>query len=218
MCLILWYFSFGSNFFSYSTLVTLFDCRILAMDCSSCVSTRDDLFCGWCEGTSHQCTISEACITSFPFLINSLDCPTQAITSISPMSGPPHGGTIITITGTDLGVSLNDFRSPNSISINGVACSLLNRKYILSRQVLCETGITVVGRYPVVVQLLRSKGTVSAMSSPFAFKMATVVSVEPTFGPLAGGSVLTVSGTNLNIGNSATVRVNGVSGLECSDV
>ena len=159
----------------------------------------------------------EKCTSSL-FHISGTECPLPTITTIAPMSGPPEGGTNITITGTNLGVSLADFNAPSGISINGVACTPLDRDYISGRQVLCETGTTSAGSYSVVVQLPRNRGTGSARSSLFAVVAATVVSVEPTFGPLAGGSVLTVSGTNLNIGNSATVRVNGNSGQECSDV
>ena len=46
----------------------------------------------------------------------------------------------------------------------------------------------------------------------------TISSVSPTFGPMAGGSTLTVSGTILNIGNTENTRVtlNGSDALECA--
>ena len=189
------------------------------MDCSSCVGTRynSGFLCGWCAGSMPQCSVLEKCTSSL-FHISGTECPIPTITTIAPMSGPPEGGTIITITGTDLGVSLADFNTPSGISISGIACTPLDRDYISGRQVLCETGTTTAGSYSVVVQLPRNTGAASARSSLFAVAAATVVSVMPTFGPQAGGSVLTISGTNLNIGNSATVRVNGNSGPECSDV
>jgi hypothetical protein len=45
--------------------------------------------------------------------------------------------------------------------------------------------------------------------------MPTISSVEPLFGPIAGGSELVVSGTGLDIGNTATVILNRISEPEC---
>ena len=57
------------------------------------------------------------------------------ITGFSPPSGPPSGGTVITITGRDLGVTIDDFDPPGGITVGGVACTPLAEGYEQGRRV-----------------------------------------------------------------------------------
>lgn len=193
----------------------------MAPDCSSCVQNTSGYPCGWCGNPTSKCSITEECSvsTSVPALLTmGRQCPDPTITSIFPTSGPSYGGTIITIIGTDLGVTINDFNADNSIKIGGMACIPLSRDYISGRQILCETqNTTELGRVKLVVNLTRLSGIVTATANTlFNVIEPNVTSVEPTYGPIAGGSVLTIRGTDLNIGNSARVTLYGYDGPRCN--
>ena len=192
----------------------------MASDCSSCVQETSGYPCSWCMGSTAQCSISEECIasSSVPTLITmGTQCPAPTITSISPTSGPLRGGTIVTITGTDLGVTLSDFDTKNSIKIGEMTCIPLTRDYISGKQILCRTqNSTEVGRKKLIVNLTRHSGVVLVTSTmPFHTADPRVVSVDPPWGPIAGGSELTITGDDLNIGNSASVTLYGYSGPQC---
>lgn len=187
--------------------------------CSPCIQDTTGYPCGWCESPNYQCSVSEECSgPTHSFVTMGTQCPDPIIKSISPTSGPLSGGTVITIIGTDLGVTLDDFDSENGIKIGGVACTPLMRDYISGKQVLCMTqNAKEVGRKMLTVNLTRHNGIV-VVTANMAFYVAspTVISVEPAFGPIAGGSVLTIRGMDLNIGNSARVTLYGYFGRQCN--
>ena len=202
-------------------IVTLYDCYVLiAGECSSCVFSRDTpgFQCGWCGSTS-TCSIQDECSQSTIFTTGR-QCPDQIITSFSPSSGPPRGGTTITIIGTDLGVTFDDFSSPSGITVGGVTCNPLSNNYLSGERVLCETtsGLPL-GEQAFVVSLERDSGVTPVTASErFTVVLPTLMSVEPAFGPIAGGTEVIIGGTGLDIGNSATVTVLTVNGAAACSI
>ena len=122
---------------------------------------------------------------------------------------------MIDITGTDLGVQLSDFNYPHGITINNARCVPVNESYVPGEYIQCVTGGTEAGRYQLRIKLIRDPTPATVFSDFFEVVGATVISVVPTFGPIAGGSVLTILGSNLDIGNSLTVSINRTLGPEC---
>ena len=205
--------------------VILYDCNLVGQNCSStCLESREDFGfqCGWCVGdvAPTRCSIEAECTDSVtqPRLLASDDlCLDRAIDAFSPTSGPPNGGTLITITGRDLGMTIDDFDPPNSITVGGVMCTPLSMGYVSGRTVLCRTGANLpVGLQELVVRR-RSGRVFETATEGFLVVMPTVSSVEPEFGPIAGGSVLRISGTGLDISSPGSVRVTlgGAAGPEC---
>ena len=146
-------------------------------------------------------------------------CPGPSITSISPESGPRLGGTVITINGQNLGVIFSDFNASNSIILSGnganVECVPLSDGYISGALVHCRTmPVPSEGMYTLLVTLKRSSGPQVGMH-PFAILLPTIASANPLLGPIAGGTSLTITGTNLNTGLNAVVRLNGETGPTC---
>ena len=72
-----------------------------------------------------------------------------------------------------------------------------------------------VGSRLLVISLARDDTNIPLTNTPFDVVLPSVVSVNPVFGPIAGGSNLTIMGTGLDIGNSARVTLNGSTGPEC---
>ena len=162
-----------------------------------------------------------------PFLTMGGQCPHPSITGFSPKSGPSNGGTLVEITGKDLGVTFAEFLEDefDSITIGRdnemrrVACTPVNMEdYITGKRVFCHTGPGMApGVQQLYISLRRDSGIVNVSATQqFMVVLPTLTSVEPVFGPIAGGSTLTVRGTGLNIGNSAMVRLDGAAGPKCS--
>ena len=189
--------------------VELFNCAELADGCSSCLSSLFD--CGWCDraaGMTDSCTFSGQCDATPVSMATG--CPDPMVTDFNPMSGPSQGGTTIIITGRELGVNFTDA----SITVGGVTCTTTNPdSYIPGRQISCITGqIGSAGSRTLLVTTLAGSGT---LDTQFQYVDPQVSGVVPGLGPLAGGTRLTVSGSDLNVGNTENTRVTLVDGTVC---
>ena len=109
--------------FTFLLAVILYNCTLLETGCSLCLGANLEtgFECGWCDGNSvDTCQVSKECLSPAQFVTYSTGCPAAQITSISPPSGPVEGGTTITITGTDLGLTHADVA--NNTMINSTLC------------------------------------------------------------------------------------------------
>jgi hypothetical protein len=114
--------------------------------------------------------------------------PAPTVTSVSPNSGLPAGGTSVTITGTN-------FTYIQSIKFGSVAVTSYST--VGSTQIQTTSPAHTAGTVDVTVTTL--DGT-SATSSADQFTYApvpTVTSINPTGGSTAGGTVVTITGTGL---------------------
>ena len=186
--------------------VILYDCPVLASGCSSCLAQNINtgFDCSWCS-SNDKCRDRSDCNSS-P-IISTGNCPRPNITSFNPKAGPPAGGTMITINGTNLGTQESDIES---IRIGNRSCSI--NEYQAGERILCTISIdneTMAERSDTItVRVTRSGGTVAANSSvQFQFITPTVLSISPSFGPFSGGTEVSVNGTNLDIGNKEMTRI-----------
>ena len=201
--------------------VVLYNCTLLANGCSSCLGANlgTDFDCGWCdETTGALCRVSEDCRSPAQFSTSSERCPAVTITSILPALGPLEGGTIVTITGTDLGVTYGDV---NTIIFDSSPCITQEDGYIPGMQIVCETTAFTSGPGSKDVTITVQRGTSSVTvvgASLFTVVAPTITDVEPSFGPMSGGTSITIRGTGLNISNVGDTRVtlDGEDGPECT--
>ena len=179
-----------------------------------------DLECGWCDGSSlDSCHVSENCLSPAQFVTSSTGCPAAQITSVTPPSGPVEGGTTVTITGTDLGVTYADIE--NNVRIGASVCITQENGYIPGTQIVCETTAftSAAASKDVVVTVRRGIGSNLAIgASLFTVVVPTVTGIEPARGPMSGGTFITIRGTGLNVGNIEDTRVtlDGEDGPECT--
>ncbi|PWD51789.1 hypothetical protein C8046_15185 [Serinibacter arcticus] len=134
--------------------------------------------------------------TSGPLTFTYLDFPT--VTDLIPTSGPVAGGTGVTVTGTG-------FVPGAVVTIDGVAVAPIAVTVLSSTQLVFSTPPHAAG--PVAVTVITPGGT----SNPGTFTyldIPTATSLDPTAGPVAGGTPVTVTGTNLAPGS--VVSVDGV--------
>ncbi|WP_210513973.1 IPT/TIG domain-containing protein [Hymenobacter terricola] len=105
------------------------------------------------------------------------------ITSVSPVSGPTAGGTIITVNGT------NFVGGGTTATIAGAAATVT---YVSSTQIKFTSPVHAAGAVPIVVTT--NGGTDSDTYTYLA--APTITSLAPASGPITAGTVVTVTGTN----------------------
>ena len=200
--------------------VVLYNCPSLADGCSSCLGANlgTGFDCGWCSGSSDDmCRVSENCRSPGQFATAPDQCPTATITSVLPPSGPPEGGTTVTITGTDLGVTYDDI--VNNVMISSSSCITQEDGYISGTQIVCKTTAFTSGPGPkdLIVSVQRGTSSSVVVRGMFTVVAPTVTGVEPSFGPMSGGTSITIQGSCLNISNLEDTRVtlDGEDGPEC---
>ena len=122
-----------------------------------------------------------------------------AVTGLSPASGPTEGGTTVIITGTDF-TGATDVKFGST----GATAFAVNT----AGQIIADSPA---GSGTVDVTVTTPSGT-SATSSADQFTYAaapTVTGLSPTSGPAAGGTTVTISGTNLTGATAVTFGVIG---------
>jgi len=117
------------------------------------------------------------------------------ITSIAPATGP--GGTALTILGTD-------FRTGAVVRVGGVLCTSI--VVVGLTQITCVAPAGTAGAKDVTVT--NPDGGSDTMGSGFTYPSApasTVSSIAPTSGSTAGGTAVTITGTNFTGATGAAV-------------
>ena len=163
------------------------------------------------------CRVSEDCHSPAQFATAPDQCPTTTITSVLPTSGPPEGGTTVTITGTDLGVTYDDIM--NNVIISSSPCITQEDGYISGTQIVCKTTSFAggPGSKDLIIIVRGAASSLVVGVSVFTVVAPTVSRVEPSFGPMSRGTSITIRGTGFNISNVEDTRVtlDGENGPEC---
>ena len=191
--------------------MTLYDCSAFSAPvCTSCLALNigTGYGCGWCNGIS--CVAPETCSSTFASQPN--QCPSPMLSSVSPISGPIGGGTILTITGTNLGVTVGDIVS---VTVGGVPCMVQPDGYIPGTQVVCVTGAYNSGgmqqnvTFSVLINISDTMATAQS-NLQYTYVRPKISSVFPKSGPLSGGTIVVIGGMFLNVGNGVKgVLLNG---------
>ena len=188
----------------FHSIVVLYNCPSLAGSCSQCIgqNINTGFQCGWC---SNQCTVSSQCNSQLVTV--SGECNGPSITDITPASGPPRGQTTITIDGTDLGVELSNIVS---VTVGGRTCNVIESQYSSGVRIVCTISASTDPtntQGTVTVTISTSSGPRVATSDQFTIMIPSVESITPTYGPVSGGTLVTITGDNLDIGNKENTRV-----------
>uniref|UniRef100_A0A674F458 Plexin b1b n=1 Tax=Salmo trutta TaxID=8032 RepID=A0A674F458_SALTR len=191
---------------AHDLYVTLYNCSVGRSDCSRCHTADQKYGCVWCGGGQSTCLYGDSC--SEPI---EQTCPAPVIHAIEPLSGLVEGGTVVTISGSNLGQKAEDIL--NSVSVAGVSCSVISHLYEVSSRIVCKTeasGGEKMGQVSVEV----SGGEFGLSSERFSYQDPFVMEVSPQRGPMAGGSSLTITGRNLLTGRPSDITVT-VGGVPC---
>jgi hypothetical protein len=138
-------------------------------------------------------------------LLNAFCPPT--VTSISPTSGPTGGGTVVTITGTNLVVGATTVAFGGSAGTS-VSCASITQ---------C-TATSPAGSGTVDVTVTTAGGpsaTSPADQFTYFVPVPVVTSISPSTGPTAGGTIVTITGSNFVIG-AATIKFGAIAGTSAT--
>ncbi|MBE2285889.1 MAG: IPT/TIG domain-containing protein [Prosthecobacter sp.] len=131
--------------------------------------------------------------------------PAPTVTAITPSSGPTTGGTSVTITGTN-------FTGATGVTIGGAAATSVS--VVNATTITCVTPAGTAGAKSVVVT---TPGGSNSANSLFTYVAPpTVTSVAPANGPIAGGTSVTITGTNF--AGATGVTIGGVTATSVSVV
>ncbi|XP_069418270.1 plexin-D1 [Ovis canadensis] len=174
--------------------VEVYNCAVGSPDCSQCLG-REDLghLCVWSDGCRPRGTMQPLPGT----------CPAPEIRAIEPLSGPLDGGTQLTIRGRNLGRRFSDVA--HGVWIGSVACEPLADRYTVSEEIVCATGPATEAFSDVVTVNASKEGR---SQERFSYVLPLVHSLEPAMGPKAGGTRITIHGSDLHVGSELQVLVN----------
>uniref|UniRef100_A0A3Q2CFA0 Plexin b1a n=1 Tax=Cyprinodon variegatus TaxID=28743 RepID=A0A3Q2CFA0_CYPVA len=188
--------------------VTLFNCSVGRSDCSRCRTADPKYGCVWCGGaSSSSCVYRDSCADEIKHT-----CPAPVIHFLDPLSGPIEGGTVVTISGSNLGQRAEDIES--SVTVANVPCTVIHSRYEVSSRIVCETassGGEITGNAFVKVR----GGGDGQSAQMFSFQNPVLSSIFPLRGPKAGGSSLTIRGRKLRTGHPSEVGVL-IGGVPCT--
>jgi hypothetical protein len=130
--------------------------------------------------------------------VSGVATPSPTVTGISPASGLTTGGTTVTISGTNFGAGA-------TVKLGGTSAT--NVSVVNSTTITARTPAHAAGAVNVMVT--NTDGRNGTLSGGFTYisTAPTVTGVSPASGPIAGGTAITITGTNFNTG--ATVMVGG---------
>uniref|UniRef100_A0A8C0ERS3 Plexin-A2 n=1 Tax=Bubo bubo TaxID=30461 RepID=A0A8C0ERS3_BUBBB len=122
------------------------------------------------------------------------------------VSGPPEGGTRVTIRGVNLGLDFSEIA--HGVQVAGVQCTPLPEHYVVAEQIVCEMGQALPGisSGPVLLCIGECKPEFTAKSTQQYMFVTPVVSfLNPSRGPESGGTMVTISGHYLGAGSRVSV-------------
>uniref|UniRef100_A0A8D3EDG4 Plexin-B1 n=1 Tax=Scophthalmus maximus TaxID=52904 RepID=A0A8D3EDG4_SCOMX len=120
------------RYYSICLGMTLYNCSVGRSDCSRCHTADQKYGCVWCGTAQASCLYSDSCSESIQHT-----CPAPVIHSIEPLSSLLEGGTMVTISGSNLGQKTEDIL--DSVSVAGVACNVIPNLYEVSSRIVCRT-------------------------------------------------------------------------------
>lgn len=199
-------------------IVLVYRCSGLANNCGFCLELEEKYKCGWCQ-QSDSCQVQEQCQHHNTMWLNRQQiCPNPRILNFFPKTGPYEGGTNLTIEGINLGRVFKDIESGVGISheINGQQVSLIpcipyRSEYVKTSRIKCRIQgrnmssdsllkpMSISG--PVVVQVLKEYTAKSRDN--YMFVNPKILTINPSKGPVSGGTLLSIEGLNVNAGSKA---------------
>ncbi|KAI1231064.1 Plexin-A2 [Lamprotornis superbus] len=186
--------------------VHLYKCAAQRESCGLCLKADPKFECGWCSGEA-KCTLRPHC--GSPWLdwsSHNVKCSNPRITEILTVSGPPEGGTRVTIRGVNLGLDFSEIAQ--GVQVAGVQCTPLPEHYVVAEQIVCEMGQALPGisSGPVLLCIGECKPEFTAKSAQqYMFVTPAVSFLSPSRGPESGGTMVTISGHYLGAGSHVSV-------------
>ncbi|XP_055388312.1 plexin-A4 [Condylostylus longicornis] len=189
--------------------VIIYRCRDMSDSCGMCLALPEKYNCGWCSSTN-SCEVEEQCNKNgegkTDWLNRMETCPNPEIHSFTPKTGSWEGGTNITIRGINLGKNFSDIYS--GVKIAGIPCAPYPQLYIDTKEIVCTVdspGIQAYRKGKIVVQIGDYRGE---SKIDFEFVDPKIDNFHPKFGPVSGGTQISITGQYLNAGSKIQAFIN----------
>ncbi|KAK9404552.1 plexin-A2 [Crotalus adamanteus] len=192
--------------------VHLYKCAAQRESCGLCLKADQKFECGWCTGEG-KCTLHQHCPTPvsgwgrwLDWSSRNVKCSNPRITEILTLSGPPEGGTRVTIRGVNLGLDFSEIA--HNVQVAGVECVPLEDQYIIAEQIVCEMGQAEpdISSGPALLCIGECKSEFVAKSAQhYTFVNPAVGYLSPSRGPESGGTMVTITGHFLGAGSSVSI-------------
>uniref|UniRef100_A0A672QMJ8 Plexin-B1 n=1 Tax=Sinocyclocheilus grahami TaxID=75366 RepID=A0A672QMJ8_SINGR len=186
--------------------VRLYNCSVGRADCSRCHTADQQYECVWCEGSRSSCVYRSSCTEHVQ-----QTCPAPHIHTIEPLSGPVEGGTVLTVSGSNLGQRAEDIQ--HSVTVAGVPCTVIPDRYEVSSSIVCETTASA-GEQSGHISVQVKGGGIGQSAQHFRYQDPVLLGVSPLKGPMSGGTSLTITGQNLLTGRSNEISIL-IGGVPC---
>jgi hypothetical protein len=149
------------------------------------------------------------------YVFGSLSSAQPVLAGVAPSSGPPAGGTTVTITG-------GAFTGATKVVFGGVAATSFN--VVSDTQIIAVSPAQTGAHYIVVTGPGGTSALVGAAIYTYKVAAPAITSISPSSGPLAGGTSVTITGsgftgaTKVAFGGVAATSFNVVSATQITAV
>ncbi|XP_077471088.1 plexin-A1-like isoform X1 [Stigmatopora argus] len=201
----------------------LYKCKALRDSCGMCLKADPRFECGWCV-QDRKCSLRQECTiggnSHGPLQVadgrgwmhatsGNSRCTHPKITKLFPDTGPRQGGTRVTILGENLGLHFRDIKM--GVRLGKVPCVPMETEYLSAERIVCllndATGYRV-QEAQVEVCVRDCINDYRALSPrPFTFVTPFFTGIQPSQGPISGGTRVTIEGSYLNAGSSVSVSI-----------
>lgn len=188
--------------------MVIYRCRDMCDSCGTCLALPEKYNCGWCQSTA-TCEVSDQCSMhdekKNDWLNRVQTCPNPKIFSFTPATGPYEGGTNVTIHGINLGKNFLDIYS--GVKVASMSCMPFPNLYVDTKKIVCTVdgpGDFKNRQGKIVVQIGDYRGE---STTDFQFVDPSIDDFSPKFGPVSGGTQITITGNYLNAGSSITAKI-----------
>uniref|UniRef100_A0A8C1LP40 Plexin A4 n=1 Tax=Cyprinus carpio TaxID=7962 RepID=A0A8C1LP40_CYPCA len=189
--------------------VHLYKCDARRESCGLCLKA-DPLFgCVWCKG-ENRCSLKQHCPHPQSMWLehNGINskCTHPKITKITPLRGPREGGTLVTIRGENLGLEFSEIK--DHVKVADVECTPVPEGYIPAEQIVCEMGKAERSQFAGNIQVCIGECRPEFMaksSKYYYFVIPRLLSLKPNRGPVSGGTIVNITGSNLDAGSNVSV-------------
>uniref|UniRef100_A0A4W5JNF3 Plexin-A1 n=1 Tax=Hucho hucho TaxID=62062 RepID=A0A4W5JNF3_9TELE len=199
----------------YNIQAHLYKCPALRDSCGMCLKADPRFECGWCV-QEKKCSLRQECAPLESSWMHATTgnsrCAHPKIMKVrmARVTGPRQGGTMLTITGENLGLQFKDIQT--GVRIGKVACTPVEDEYVSAEQIVCKladaTGYRVQEAHVEVCVRDCTHTDYKAISpKAFTFVSPYFTRVQPSKGPLSGGTRITIEGSHLNAGSAVAVKI-----------
>nr|XP_054922639.1 hepatocyte growth factor receptor-like [Dermacentor andersoni] len=177
--------------------------------CSQCIHNQEDpLQCGWC---GDHCAHFAECPNRKKFSVG--QCPIE-VEWVHPLNGPVSGGTLFTILGDNFGSPERKPYSSIEIKIGNHTCDIVSWD---PKRVQCKTPpVQYSSKVDIVISVRDLFSSVGkrydvlqnrTIPSGFEYMVVSFSEVTPNYGPIAGGTNVSLRGVNLDVGSQQVVKI-----------